>query len=169
MNRKRLKKMAKFLKGLKPTKFELRSIVEKVKNSDLELNDDSDNYSCEMKIKCPSVACAIGWMPTIFPKSGLKLYMDIPRDRLDYDYSGPSFNGCYAFLIDTNENDLTSVEKNDFFIAAEFLDISYDAAAILFHANYYGVKRGSKTVAARIEKLLSMNEQDFITKYRQGI
>ena len=125
MNKKRLKKLKEFLENLDSRKFDLGIVAMDVREG-----------------KCCSQGCAMGWMPTVFPKSGLLL-------KLEDGYEWP------IVLINKKTN------KIDFEAAADFFDITINISERLFDPYYYDRQKGPKSVAKKIGKLLDMGEEEF--------
>lgn len=121
-HKQRLLKLADFIENLPKKKFNL-NVIAKGKLEEF-------NKAVNKKMSCGTVACAMGWMPCVFPR--LCKYVED-----DYSY-----------------NDITIVSKNknyDYYAAIELFDIDWDTANYLFTPfNYPKNCRGQKSVAKRI-------------------
>ena len=111
MRKDRLKKLADFLDKLPTEKWDFSTIA-------------TGNTTC------PSAACAIGWLPTIFPKSNIKLCRDESRSywNLDVFYKG----------------------RLNFAAATMFFDIPLTIALSLFDPEHYST--GDSTTSEMVSK-----------------
>jgi len=132
---KRLQKLADFLKQLPEEKFDLSSIT------DLE--------KCEYKVEfvekhmlepnCGATACAIGWMPKVFPQL-VEWKPDSSFD--DSDLKVVLRGGSYI---------------SDFSVADEVFNLTGSESFYLFDPGYYPrakKEQTAKKVAARIEQFI---------------
>lgn len=135
MNRKRIRKLANFLKQLPASKF------------DFAIIGTALNVKEKVKVKCPTVGCAMGWMPSAFPMSGLKLRVEYEEDR---DIEA---NNCC--LVSTRSNKISDD------LVTEFLGIDNYLVERLFYPGYYesGEDTTAKEVARRLELLLDYGER----------
>lgn len=131
MNRKRIRKLANFLKKLPESKFDFAIIGTKI------------NTESKVKVKCPTVGCAMGWMPSAFPLSGLRL-------KVEFEADNAKANNCN--LVTTSP----TCGKTGDDLVADFLDIDNDIVEMLFYPNYYFKENDTtaKEVAKRLELLL---------------
>lgn len=72
-------------------------------------------YWCKEDSHCGTVACAFGWCPVIFPRSGLKMIKE--HGEIQYTNKNGQFYGARA--------------------ASEFFDIYYDDACSIFLGSKY--------------------------------
>lgn len=146
----RLLKIADFLENILPKKhFDLEYFT---RDKDIDTDDDDDSFSIRSsdeneilirklnKIKkdfkphtCGAVACAIGWMPAIFPRTF----------KWDKDAS---------VILRTGKSDYADA---DFDVVQTFLGINYDKTIQLFTFDYYPKGRhGPKSVAKKIKQFV---------------
>lgn len=120
INKKRLLKLADFLEH-------------KVKSSWFDLHSFATGGFRERK--CGSTACALGWAPTCFPRSGLSLTRVSPILRYVYKGSHRSYGGFRA--------------------AEVFFGLSFQQVLYLFSPHKYRPKRGGRmSVVRRIRSLV---------------
>lgn len=74
VGKRRLLKLADFLEKLPPQKFNLNNWC--VKDYKLSNTNEWDSIIV-IRGKCGSTACALGYCPVVFPKSGFKLSNDL--------------------------------------------------------------------------------------------
>ncbi len=158
MYKNRLLKMADFLEQLPNKLFDLRHFVayrHELNETGVDHNYSNPTSDSLIKIgkdmkkhKCGAVACAIGWMPQIFPRSVEWGDGDVIQLK-GVDKDGDQICGFRA--------------------AQEFLGLEIDASHNLFTVGYYGkTRRNPKNVARRIRKFV---ETGFIStrQYIDGV
>lgn len=131
VGKKRLLKLADFLETLPKKKFDLNVYV----------GDIKDGQAPNKQYDCGTTACAIGWCPVVFSRSGVH-YQE------QYDYGGRLIDMDVVFP--TNDGDL----QNDMG-AEKFFDLTEGELNYLFMPNSYMVgRRGPKSVANRIRQVV---------------
>lgn len=138
--KERLLKLASFLRELPKENFDLEIIM----HSDEQL----DNCSAQKALSCNTVACAMGWCPTIFPRSFrwgkfVKGYLE--------------GNKVYARVVLKNKPKI-----HNFDAASSFFGISRKESNFLFDPWYYDSgKKGAKAVARRIEAFVNGDKDNY--------
>jgi hypothetical protein len=128
IEKKRLLKLANFLENeITDDRFDLSNIA------------ISSTGELPSKKSCGTTACAIGYMPCVFPK-----YCKYSNYKYDKEYLTVSGKGQYSDL-------------SNFLFAQCFLGITQAESSYLFEPYSYGVKKGRKTVAKRIRKFVEAN------------
>lgn len=141
MHKDRLEKLASFLDVLPDEKFDFGTVV-------------SENGEPMLKalklgaVYCGTVACAIGWMPAVFPRSIAW------RKRRSWD---STLNVAFK----------KRRTKINFEVAEEWFDLTSDQAEVLFapYSSGYGLKPLSpsatpKTVARRIRTFMQHEHRE---------
>lgn len=123
LNKRRLLKLADFLEHeVKPHWFDLLSFA-------------SEGF---LKRECGSTACALGWAPTCFPRSGLSLNQSFPAFRYTPKGGGRRHGGYAA--------------------AEVFFGLSDEQSSYLFSPPSYEPKRrGRMAVVRRIRSFVKNN------------
>lgn len=118
MQRKKLLKLADFLENV-------------VTDSRFDLGK-WQGFGDRTKHQCKTVACAFGWCPTVWPRSGLK---------------------NHSFGVTYEPNKKTSDYCSNFEAAARFFGITLEQSRYLFSSEKYSIRyRGRISVAKRIRK-----------------
>ncbi len=138
----RLLKLADFLDMVHPSKFNLNEWVSGRK-------PDQMSEAPTKKGDCGTTACAVGWLPVLFPKS-----WSWRTPKAWYDSFGNMANAEIHYKRWPNA-DLTQGQKLS--AAADFFSIDYDDASELFMPDAYrqGNATRAKTVAKRIRSLVA--------------
>lgn len=132
----RLVTLANFLESLPETQWDY-SLIREFKFGEKEL----DLNKRKVKVTCNTVACAIGWCPTIFPKQ-FKAEL-----RTEINTSGE--NSLNVFLCHNNTD--VNVQLNNGNIVGNFFGLSA--------SDYYKLFLGSDS-----EKTYGNYELEFVTK-----
>lgn len=111
MQKKKLLKLADFLDKLPRKKFDMSSFI-------IKPNDGCNKIS----LKCKATACAFGWCPVVFPKSGFSIKVYDKRDKSDtvvYDVVYKNKTNCHAAALFFN---ITFDESMDLFIPTHIVE-----------------------------------------------
>lgn len=125
--KERLLKLADAIEKLDDKNFDLRSYV--------KLKGDIEDLK-QKKLNCGTTCCAIGWMPSVFPRI------------------------CEWKLVDEYHGDINVMLKNDpyvtgYEVAREVFGLSDYEAWFLFDPDYYPEdRRGKKSVLRRIRRFI---------------
>lgn len=140
---KRLLKLADFLEKLHPSKFNLNEWVAGIKPKLMAENPLK-------KGDCGTTACAVGWLPALFPKS-----WGWTKPKAFYDSFGNPANADVLYKKWPNA-EMTQGQKLQ--AAADFFSIDYSDSTELFMPAEYGDgdRTRAKTVAKRIRSLVRM-------------
>jgi hypothetical protein len=130
MNAKRLLKLAAFLRQLPPHKFNFDVVT-------FQIGKPMAKALAAREEHCGTVACAIGWLPAVFPRSVL-------WDSNSNIYEHP------LVVLKRNKNMV------NFSAAEQLFDLSYGDARYLFdpERSYLGSDATAVEVAAHIEKFV---------------
>ena len=134
--KERLLKLADFLESLPRRKFDLTLIA--------STNSKAETPSLNT---CGTAACAIGWMPNVFPRACKYEDVVLPKNEYDFDYR--NYNNL-TVEGKGNYDDLT-----DFQLAEAFFGLDpnkYESEFLFDPESYNYHRRGNKSVAARIRK-----------------
>ena len=147
--RKRLEKLAEFLKTVPPEKFDMEQWM------DTEDATDATERSRDVPVDanaCGTVGCAMGWATTIpsFRKAGLRLF------RIT-NYLGQPSSACHVALVDKKTGHISS----DFSAAADFFGISISESEKLFSPDHYkeNQRKNPKFVSKRITNFLKQYDK----------
>ena len=149
--RKRLEKLAEFLKTIPPKKFDMEMWMD----TNLEMTEGTADGDVPVDANvCGTAGCAMGWATTIpsFRKAGLRLFRNRTffRDCL--------VSACHVALVDKKTGRRTALE---FWAAADFFGISVGKAAELFSPDHYTEKqmKNPKFVSKRITNFLKQYDK----------
>lgn len=140
---RRLLKLADFLEKLHHSKFNLNEWVSGKKPK--LMSEDPTK-----KGDCGTTACAVGWLPAIFPKSwGWR------KPKTHYDSFG---NPTNADVIYKRWPDYDMTQSQKLQAAADFFSIDYGDSTELFMPAEYadGDRTRAKQVAKRIRSMVRM-------------
>jgi hypothetical protein len=118
MQRAKLLKLADHLESLPRKKFNI-------------------GYWCKEDNRCGTVACAFGWCPIIFPRSGLKMYKEIGEIKYK------NVNGTHWGINAAEEFfQINDKDARDIFLGTRYKE---------YHSyNKNGFKRGSNAVTPKV-------------------
>lgn len=138
---RRLLKLAGFLETLHHSKFNLNEWVAGIKT---KLMSEAPTK----KGDCGTTACAVGWLPAIFPKS-----WGWTKPKAFYDSFG---NPANADIMYKRWPDSEMTQGQKLAAAADFFSIDYSDATELFMPAEYtrGDRTTAKMVARRIRHLV---------------
>lgn len=136
--------MADFLRKIPKKNFELECFTnifpEKLCPTQKELKKEINklfDIASGKKLKCDSVACALGWTPTIFPK--------LCEWRIQENY----FKDGYETVLTTKNG------HEDYNLGREIFGLNEEEVQYLFSPDYYRYDhRGPVSVANRIEDFI---------------
>ena len=143
--RKRLEKLAEFLKTVPSEKFDMELWMD-TKAATARSPDPVDANACG------TVGCAMGWATTIpsFRKAGLRLF------HIN-DYLGRLSSACHIALVDKKTGHISS----DFSAAADFFGISISESEKLFSPDHYkeNQRKNPKFVSKKITNFLKKRDK----------
>lgn len=142
MNKKRLLKLAAFLRTLKPKQFDFGEWVSEAR------------FEEKQATKCGTTCCAIGWCPSVFPRSwrwNVGRWGRLLPELKDASIGTASQDGQAFFGIDAGEFDYLFVPG----------DLTIDAGLSL------GFGATAKQVARRIERFVISNGETMRRAYKK--
>ena len=137
MNKKRLLKLARFLEKLPTSVFDLSYIVNG-QCDQLQMLVDTKFKDKKVIHKCKSMACAVGWMPAVFPELCM--------------WSNGTVTDC---------DDLVS--RNDMSLAKHIFDMNFDQLSYLFDTTYFaGNKEYTRNISKETPKVVAKRIRNFV-------